>query len=231
MPHTCPNPAARLDQRIGRAILLGRDDEGVIAVEQGRIVACTQHAAELLLCDAAAALGASAVAFIDGLEGELLRLHLRSALLDESAVEFVVARPGAEDGWIEVRSLPLAPGISFLFKDVTDRELSERSLRRKEQRLLAANRSLRLAHTAARAAGWEWRSGGSLRWLDLAAARELGVCRPPGPRTRRSRLAQPDAAARAAGVRPRDEGAAGGWHGDLRDGGGRRRCGPARAAN
>src|SRR5262249_419617 len=57
--------------------------------------------------------------------------------------------------------------------DVTESEHSERSLRRKEHRLLAANRSLRLAHVAARAASWEWRAGRSLRWLELAAARDL----------------------------------------------------------
>jgi two-component sensor histidine kinase len=63
--------------------------------------------------------------------------------------------------------------VAFLLRDVTDRELSDRSVRRKEQRLLAANLSLRLAHAAAHAASWEWRRGHLLRWLDLGAAREL----------------------------------------------------------
>lgn len=162
-----------LDQRIGRALLLGRDDEGVLAVEDGRVVACSAHAGELLGYDPQAALGASVIDFIGRLDGELLQLRLHSALLDQEGVEFVVDRPRRHDEWIKVRSLPLAPGVVFLLKDVTDRELSDLGMRRKEQRLLAANRSLRLAHTAAHAASWDWRWGRSLRWLDLAAAREL----------------------------------------------------------
>jgi two-component sensor histidine kinase len=87
-------------------------------------------------------------------------------------VEFVVAAPG-DDQWAEVRGLPLASGMAFILKDVTERERSERQLRQKERRLLATNESLRLAHKAAHAATWEWTAGKSLRWTDLAAARQL----------------------------------------------------------
>jgi len=74
---------------------------------------------------------------------------------------------------MEVRSLPLSSGTAFLLRDVTEQERSERQIRRRERRVAAANRSLRLAHKAARAASWEWRPGHALRWLDLAAARAL----------------------------------------------------------
>ncbi|CAN7588324.1 PAS domain-containing protein [Phenylobacterium sp. LjRoot225] len=173
MPPASAETAAHLHERIGRALLAGREDQGVLAVEDGRVVACSDYAAELLSCDARLAPGVSVSDFIDRLEGELLQLRLRSALLDQAAVEFVVQRPQRDDEWIEFRCLPLSPGVAFFLKDVTDRELSDRTLRRKERRLLAANRSLRLAHTAAHAASWDWRWDQSLRWLDLAAAREL----------------------------------------------------------
>ena len=162
-----------LDQRIGRALLGERDDEGVIAIEAGRVVACTPLAAELLGVRGNRAEGLPADQFISILDGELLQLRFQSALLDEGPLEFVAARPGRRDEWIETRCLPLSPGMAFLLKDVTDRERSERSIRRKEQRLLAANRSLRLAHAAAHAASWEWRTDRTLRWLDLPAARDL----------------------------------------------------------
>lgn len=173
MPSMPARSVDPLDQRIGRALLRGRDDEGVLAVEGGLVVACSDHARELLCCGERAVTGTTVGEFIGRLDGELLQLHLRRALLDEAAVEFVVKRPGRVDEWIEIRSLPLSPGAAFLLRNVTDRERSERAIRRKEQRLLAANRSLRLAHTAAHAASWEWRWGRSLRWLDLAAAREV----------------------------------------------------------
>ena len=170
-PHAAPEVS--LDERIGRALLREREDEGVIAVENGRVVACTRHAVELMGWNAAEALGADFADLIGAHGGEVLQLRFRSALLNDSPVEFVAERPGGRDEWIKVRSLPLSPGVAFLLRDVTDREVGERSLRRKEQRLLAANRSLRLAHSAAHAASWEWRAGRSMRWLDLAAAREL----------------------------------------------------------
>jgi two-component sensor histidine kinase len=118
-----------LDERIGHALLLGRDDEGVLAVEDGQVVACSRYAGDLLQCDPAGAVGAPVEVFVRSLDGDLLQLHLNSLLLGDTAGEFVAPRPGAADEWIEVRSLPLAPGMAFLLKDVTARELSDRTLR------------------------------------------------------------------------------------------------------
>jgi PAS domain S-box-containing protein len=118
-----------LEQRIGRALLAGGDDEGVLAAQDGRIVACTPFAAELLGCDAAQAMGAAVERFIEDLDGELLQLHLQSLLLRPDPAEFVAPRPGGRDEWIEVRSLPLSPGVAFRLKDVTARERSERTAR------------------------------------------------------------------------------------------------------
>lgn len=171
-PRRTPN-LLQLEQRIGRALLRDRDDEGVLVIDDERVVVCTPAAADLLGWDLEAALGAPMQALLERIDAEVLRLHLMSALLQDSAVEFVVPRPGREDAWIRLRGLPLSPGTVFTVADVTESEHSEMTLRRKEQRLLAANRSLRLAHVAAHAAGWEWRNGRSLRWLDLAAARDL----------------------------------------------------------
>ena len=173
MPRTHVSSVPPLDQRIGRALLGGRDDEGVLVIEVGRVVACTALAAELLGVRPERVEGLPTNQFISQLDGELLQLRFQSALLEQDSVEFVVQRPRRRDEWIEARCLPLSPGVAFLLKDVTDRERSERTIRRKEQRLVAANRSLRLAHAAARAASWEWRPGRPLRWLDLPAARDL----------------------------------------------------------
>jgi two-component sensor histidine kinase len=129
MASTCANRMPTLDQRIGRALLLGRDDEGVVAVEDGQVVACSPFAAELLHCDSEAAVGAPVESFVRSLQGDLLQLHFRSLLLDKAPAEFVAPKPGVADEWIEVRSLPLSPGTAFLLKDVTARELSERTLR------------------------------------------------------------------------------------------------------
>jgi two-component sensor histidine kinase len=118
-----------LEARIGRALLAGRDDEGVLAIEEGRIVACSPFAAELLNCDPAASIGAPADGFIAGLDGELFQLQIRRLLAEADTGEFVAPRPGSADEWIEVRSLPLAPGVAFLLKDVTARELGERTSR------------------------------------------------------------------------------------------------------
>jgi two-component sensor histidine kinase len=178
MPQTRASPASSLQRRIGRALLREREDEGVVAVEGGRVVACTRYAADLLGLDAQVAVGALFDEFVRDLDSELLRLRLQSALLETGPIEFVTPRPGPPDAWIKVRTLPLDGGAAILLTDVTASELGELSLRRKEQRLLAANRSLTLAHIAARAASWEWRNGRSLRWLDLAAARDL-ECLPP----------------------------------------------------
>jgi two-component sensor histidine kinase len=178
MPDFHAPRSSSLDRCIGRALLAERRDEGVVAIEDGRVAACTRAAAELLAWDAEAALGAPAAELIDSVADEVLRLRLASALREDAGVEFVAPRPERPDGWLTVRSLPLRPGVLFLLRDVTESEQSDRALRRKEHRLLAANRSLRLAHVAARAASWEWRAGRSLRWLDLAAARDLD-CLPP----------------------------------------------------
>lgn len=105
-------------------------------------------------------------------------LRVTSALSSREANDFVIERPNRPEEWIGVRALPLNSGMMFFLQDVTAREESERQLRRKEQRLLSANRSLRLAQRAAHAAGWEWRVGKSLRWLDLGAARELEALPP-----------------------------------------------------
>jgi two-component sensor histidine kinase len=164
-----------LEQRIGRALLRERQDEGVLVVDDERVALCTPAAARLLGLDAEAVLGEPVTQLVARLDGELLALRVRSALLEDAPVEFVASLPrrGSGETWIKFRSLPLSPGVAFLLTDVTESELGELSLRRKEQRLLAANRSLRLAHVAAHAAGWEWRNGRSLRWLDLPAARDL----------------------------------------------------------
>jgi two-component sensor histidine kinase len=174
MPPAHASLQTTLEQRIGSALLRERQDEGLLAIEGGRVVACSRSAADLLGWDAGVLSGLSVAEFVSRLDSELLGLRLQSAMLEDAPVEFVAPRPRFRDGWIKVRSLPLAPGVAFLLRDVTQSELSDVSLRRKEQRLLAANRSLRLAHVAAHAASWEWRGGRSLRWLDLAAARELG---------------------------------------------------------
>lgn len=178
MPAKRTQSVPPLDQRIGAALLRGRGEWGVIAVEDGAVVACSPEAAGLLACAVDAVEGAALEDFLSQLDDELLELRFRSALRDEAPVEFVAQRPRQPDQWIKVRSLPLRPGVAFFVKDATGRELSDRGLRRKEQRLLAANRSLRMAHAAAHAASWEWRPGRGLRWLDLAGAREL-ECLPP----------------------------------------------------
>jgi two-component sensor histidine kinase/PAS domain-containing protein len=173
MPPRRTPQLSRLEQRIGQALLRERADEGVLVIEHDQVAVCTPTAADLLAWDVEDVLGAPVTELLDQLDAEVLRLHLASALRQDAAVEFVVPRPGRDNAWIRLRSLPLSSGALFLITDVTESELGEISLRRKEQRLLAANRSLRLAHVAAHAAGWEWRSGRSLRWLDLAAARDL----------------------------------------------------------
>jgi two-component sensor histidine kinase len=178
MPSIRASGSPGLEERIGRALLREHDDEGSFAVEAERVVACSSHAAKLLGWDADAVVGAPIQRLVERFESELLRLRFQSALLESAAVEFVAPRPGRVDAWINVRTLPLEPGVCFLVKDVTENELSELALRRKEQRLLAANRSLRLAHVAAHAASWEWRHGRSIRWLDLAAARDLASLPP-----------------------------------------------------
>lgn len=171
---TPANPPPVLEERVGHALLAASAAEGaIVCAADGRIEFCNAAAADLLNCDLPGVEDARLGDLLRRLGRETLQLRFQSALMSETALEFVVERPLASDEWIEVRALPLRPGMTFLLKDVSDRERSERTLRRKEQRLLAANRSLRLAHKAAHAASWEWRAGKGLRWLDLSAARQL----------------------------------------------------------
>ena len=159
---------------LGEALLAAASAEGLFACDAaGAISFCNPAAARFLKTFRRQALGAKLADLLAPLGDQALDLRFRSALRDSALAEFVVARPGGDDEWVEVRGVPVAGGMAFFLRDVTDRERSERSLRRNEQRLRSATRSLRLAHQAARAATWEWRWGRSLRWLDIAAARAL----------------------------------------------------------
>ena len=159
---------------LGEALLAAASAEGLVACDgSGQITFCNSAAARFLKTFRRQAVGARLIEFLAPLRDQTLDLRFRSAIRDAAPVEFVVARPGGDDEWVEVRGVPVAGGMAFFLRDVTDRERSERSLRRNEQRLRSATQSLRLAHQAARAATWDWRFGRSLRWLDLAAARAL----------------------------------------------------------
>lgn len=172
-PHARNSATAAFEGRIGRALLGGAVDGAFACAEDGQISFIDAAAAGLLGIRLAQARRSDLHTLLGTAPDETLELRFRSALTGGAAVEFVVERPGGADEWLEVQALPLDEGMAFLLKDVTQRERGERQLRRKEQRLLAANRSLRLAHKAARAASWEWRLGSTLRWLDLGAARDL----------------------------------------------------------
>lgn len=162
--------AEPLELQIGRALMRARVGEGLLACDPGgRIGYCDAAAAAFLGGQGLA--GRKLAEVLDPLD-ETLSLRFQSALRDPGGGEFVVARPGAHDEWLEVRVLPLESGAAFLLRDVTDRERSERGLRRKERRLRAINESLHLAHRAAHAATWEWLAGG-IRWLEPGAARAL----------------------------------------------------------
>ncbi len=168
-----PAPAS-LAVQLGEALLRDGRAEGMLACDSaGGVSFCNAAAARVLRTTRAKAEGANLAALLDPLPDTTLKLRFLSALRDRASIQFVVARPARADEWVEVRGLPIAGGMAFLLKDVTDQERGERTIRRKEQRLRAANESLRLAHQAARAATWEWRAGQSLRWLDIAAARAL----------------------------------------------------------
>lgn len=163
-----------LAQWIGEALLADTGGDGVIACDPaGRIVFCDAPATAFLHLGRKKFLGRDLCELLQPLGDKTLELRFRSALRDGASVEFVVARPAADDEWVEVRGLRTFGGMAFLLRDVTSRERSERSLRRKEHRLRAANDSLRLAHQSARAATWEWRIPRNLRWLDVGAARAL----------------------------------------------------------
>lgn len=163
-----------LAQRIGEALLRDTSGDGVLACDAaGRIAFCDAPAGQFLQAGRRRLPGRDLCELLAPLGDQTLELRFRSALRDASPVEFVVARPAAEDEWVEVRGLPTGDGMVFLLRDVTARERGERALRRKQRRLRAANESLRLAHQAARAATWEWRIPQNLRWLELPAARAL----------------------------------------------------------
>lgn len=169
-----PVPSEGLAVEIGKALLRGASLDGLFACDE---------AAQISFCDAAAGrflaagdldpVGQPLTYFTSAVEDPTLELRLLSALRDHEAVEFVIARPGGDDEWVEIVGLPIAGGMAFILRDVTQRERSERSLRRSEHRLRAANETLQVAHQAARAATWEWRTGGAMRWLDVPAARAL----------------------------------------------------------
>ncbi len=165
---------SQLAQQIGAALLGDPGGDGVVACDrEGRIAYCDGPACAFLQAGRRRLRGRDLCDLLVALGDRTLELRFRSALRDAAPVEFVVARPAAEDEWVEVRGLPTAAGMVFFLRDVTARERGERSLRRKERRLRAANDSLRLAHQSARAATWEWRMPRNLRWLDVAAARAL----------------------------------------------------------
>jgi PAS domain S-box-containing protein len=159
---------------LGQALLDEASADGLLASDAaGRVTYCNDAAARFLQTPRTRAVGAELVGLLADLGDEALELRFRAALRDAAGIEFVVARPRGDDEWVEVRGVPVNEGMAFFLRDVTDRERSERTLRKNEQRLRSATESLRLAHQAARAATWEWRTGRTLRWLDLAAARAL----------------------------------------------------------
>lgn len=169
-----PGDPGGLAMEIGEALLRGASLDGVFACDRSAVLSfCDPAAARFLRANDGEALGRSLGDMLAGLDDPTLELRLRSALRDDAAVEFVAERPGGDDEWVEIVGLPIASGMIFILRDVTQRERSERALRRNARRLRAANETLRLAHQAARAATWEWRAGGAMRWLDVAAARAL----------------------------------------------------------
>lgn len=172
-----------LATELGTALLELASADGLFACDlEGRLTYCNPAAARFLQTFRTSVIGQPLQPILARLGGETLELRFRAAVRDAQSVEFVAARPLADDEWVEVRGLPVTDGIAFFLRDVTQRERSERTLRRNEQRLRSLTDSLRLAHQAARAATWEWRWGGPLRWLDPAAARALvGLGAAAGP--------------------------------------------------
>jgi two-component sensor histidine kinase len=169
-----PEGSKDLAVEIGEALLRGASLDGLFACDrEARVIFCDEAAGRFLDVGEEDPVGRPIVDFTTPVADPTLELRLLSALRDDSAVEFVVARPRADDEWVEIVGLPIAPGMVFILRDVTQRERSERTLRRNEHRLRAANETLQVAHQAARAATWEWRTGGAMRWLDVAAARAL----------------------------------------------------------
>lgn len=169
-----PGNPSDLATEIGEALLRGASLDGLFACDESAALSfCDAAAARFLRTDEGEAFGRPVAELLADLDDQTLELRFLSALRDRAPTEFVVARPGADDEWVEVVGLPTESGMVFILRDVTQRERSERSLRRSEHRLRAANETLRVAHQAARAATWEWRGGGAMRWLDVPAARAL----------------------------------------------------------
>ena len=155
-----------LARALGEAIIGSDNSEGLLICEADWRVGFHNAAAGAYLSLGAGPAEASLWTLQPALTETTTELRLRSAMAGAEQVEFVTARPGATDEWIEVRSVPLDGRMAFLLRDVTGRERTERHLR-------STNASLRLAHKAASAATWEWRPGQPLRWIDQAAARAL----------------------------------------------------------
>jgi PAS domain S-box-containing protein len=169
-----PGSPGGLATEIGEALLRGASLDGLFACDESAALSfCDAAAARFLRTGEDEAVGRPMAELLAGVDDQTLELRFLSALRDRAPTEFVVARPGGDDEWVEVVGLPTQSGMVFILRDVTQRERSERSLRRSEHRLRAANETLRVAHQAARAATWEWRGGGAMRWLDVPAARAL----------------------------------------------------------
>jgi len=149
------------------AAFISANLEGLLVCERDwRVSFCNDAAAKALGFDGESWSAATLWDLQPALRDATAEWQLRSAMAGGEVVEFVAARPLADDEWIEVRALPLGERVAFLLRDVTGRERTERHLR-------STNASLRLAHKAAKAATWEWRAGRTLRWIDTAAARDL----------------------------------------------------------
>ena len=160
-------PNGDLATALGAAFIGAANLEGLLVCERDWRVSFRNAAAVAVLgLDTQAPPDTSLWDLQPALRGVTAELQLRSAMSGGDPVEFVAARPLARDEWIEVRALPLEGRMAFLLRDVTGRERTERHLR-------STNASLRLAHKAAKAATWEWRTGGDLHWIDPVAAREL----------------------------------------------------------
>jgi two-component sensor histidine kinase len=169
-----PGDPGDLAREIGEALLRGASQDGLFACDRSAAVSfCDAAAAGFLRMGDEDPRGRPLAELLMGLDDQTLELRFLSALRDDSPIEFVVARPAGRDEWVEVVGLPITSGMVFILRDVTQRERSERSLRRNEHRLRAANETLKVAHQAARAATWEWRTGRPMRWLDITAARAL----------------------------------------------------------
>jgi two-component sensor histidine kinase len=164
-----PTPAADpsdLAAALGAAFIAANLEGLLVCERDWRVSFCNDAAAKGLGFAGEAWSAATLWDLQPELNGATVELQLRSAMAGGEPVEFVAGRPSVAGEWIEFRALPVDGRMAFLLRDVTGREQTEQHLR-------STNASLRLAHKAAKAATWEWRSGRNLRWIDLAAAREL----------------------------------------------------------